>query len=115
MYMYMLGSITEMYFSVYLDFYTIHQHTPLGSFTPLCQFIPTIKGSVLTHVLLLLYSWKIWQGIKFGGLALHMYNHQITYVWRSLTEPPNLNCQDFCNGDFLFLPIFHAAIQYVQK
>ena len=39
------------------------------------------------------YSWKIWWGIKFVGLALKSakisYSH--IYVWRSCTEPPNLN------------------------
>ena len=46
------------------------------------------------------YSRKIWRGIKFGGLAVYIttaklksakisYSH--IYVWRSHTEPPNLN------------------------
>ena len=46
------------------------------------------------------YSRKIWRGIKFGGLAVYIttaklksakisYSH--IYVWRSRTEPPNLN------------------------
>ena len=50
------------------------------------------------------YSRKIWRGIKFGGLAVYIttaklksakisYSH--IYVWRSRTEPPNLNLPIF--------------------
>ena len=50
------------------------------------------------------YSRKIWRGIKFGGLAVFTttaklksakisYSH--IYIWRSRTEPPNLNPQIF--------------------
>ena len=47
-----------------------------------------------------LYSWKIWRGIKFGGLADCLSNRQIKstkisyshiYVWQSHTKPPNLS------------------------
>ncbi|MCG8621854.1 MAG: hypothetical protein MJE68_07650 [Proteobacteria bacterium] len=46
------------------------------------------------------YSRKIWRGIKFGGLAVYittakLKSAKISYlhidVWRSHTEPPNLN------------------------
>ena len=46
------------------------------------------------------YSRKIWQGIKFGGLAVYFATAKLKsasisfshiYIWRSLTEPPNLN------------------------
>ena len=46
----------------------------------------------------ILYSWKIWWGVKFGGLVVCFattklksanipYSH--IYVWQSFTEPPN--------------------------
>ena len=46
------------------------------------------------------YSWKIWRGIKFGGLAVYITTAKLKsakisylhiYVWRSRTKPPNLN------------------------
>ena len=53
-----------------------------------------------TQAITILYSRKIWWGIKLGGLAVYIttvklkfakisYSH--IYVWRSHTEPPNLN------------------------
>ena len=47
----------------------------------------------------MLYSWKLWWGIKFGSFffltaklksAKISYSH-ILYVWQSRTELPNLN------------------------
>ena len=48
------------------------------------------------------YSRQIWQRIKFGGLVVYIttaklksaeisYSHIYMYIWRSHTEPPNLN------------------------
>ena len=46
------------------------------------------------------YSWKIWRGIKFDGLAVCFataklksvkISHSHIYVWRSRTKLPNLN------------------------
>ena len=66
----------------------------------------------------LLYSQKIWWGIKFGSLAICLSNHQIKnppkflthiytyahvlgiYVWQSCTEPPNLNLPIHLKGQF---------------
>ena len=52
-------------------------------------------------IIIIPYSRKIWRGIKFGGLADCLRNHQIKtcqnfllvyiYVWWSRTEQPNLN------------------------
>ena len=55
---------------------------------------------MVNHTNHLPYSWKIWRGIKFGGLLVYIttaklksakisYSH--IYVWQSCTEPPNLN------------------------
>ena len=53
-------------------------------------------------VLWIPYSRKIWQGIKFGGLAIHVcikttklksanFFYACMYVWRYRTIPPNLS------------------------
>ena len=58
----------------------------------------TVHYCWIQHIIL--YSRKIWRRIKFGSLAVYIttaklksakisYSH--IYVWRSRTEPPNLN------------------------
>ena len=74
--------------------YIIHVHTCTSS-----------HPCIILHIILKIgipYSRKIWRGIKFGGLAVYIttaklkfaklsYSHIHVYVWRSRTEPPNLN------------------------
>ena len=60
--------------------------------------------------LVLLYRWKIWRGIQFGGLAVYLYDRQIKIRQYYMLEynymygDPLLNRQIkihqyFCNGD----------------
>ena len=64
--------------------------------------------------LLIPYSWKIWQGIKFGSLVVYIttaklksskisYSH--IYVWQSRTESPNLNPLIFLQWRFWAQPL----------
>ena len=59
------------------------------------------------------YSRKYWRGIKFGGLAVWFATAKLKsanisylhiYVWRSLTEPPNLNSPIFLQWRFRAKP-----------
>ena len=60
--------------------------------------------------MLILYSQKIWWGIKFGSLVVYLHNRQINisylhiYVWRSLTKSPNLNPPTFLQWRFRTQP-----------
>ena len=73
----------------------------------LCAYKDLVSADHEQHFLrgnnIIPYSRKIWRGIKFGGLAVYniittaklksakiSYSY-ILYVWRSRTEPPNLN------------------------
>ena len=59
-----------------------------------------LRVNIIMMLIIIPYSRKIWRGIRFGGLAVYIataklksakisYSH--IYVWRSRTEPPNLN------------------------
>ena len=66
---------------------------------------------------------------EFGGLTVCLATTKLKsanisylhiYTWRSLTEPPNLNCQYFCNRDLgpncqIYFPPIFPAIRYYEK
>ena len=80
------------------------------------------RGCEATHIP---YSRKIWWGIKFGGLAVYItiaklksakisYSHIILYVWRSRTEPQNLNPSNILAIAILDLTAKFNSRQYFQ-
>ena len=69
-----------------------------------------------TYHNIILYSQKIWRGIKFGGLAVYIttaklksakisYSH--IYVWRSRTEPPK-----FKSANILLIAIWGSTAKF---
>ena len=69
-----------------------------------CMLLKVALYNIIPNQERIPYSRKIWQGIKFGGLAVYIttaklksakisYSH--IYVWRSRNEPPNLNPATF--------------------
>ena len=75
-----------------------------------------VKCTLLSIAILILmgpYSWKVWQGIKFGDLAVQFATAKLNstsasylhiYVWGSLTELPNLNPSIFLQWRFRTQP-----------
>ena len=75
---------------------TIHNQTKGRYLIIIMDVSKRLILSLLMHIML--YSQNIWQGIKFGDLAVYIittakfsYLHIYMYVWRSCTKPPNLN------------------------
>ena len=61
---------------------------------------PLLHKTTILFLITILYSRKIWWGIKFGGLVIYSNNsqikiHQISYshryIWQSRNELPTLN------------------------
>ena len=67
------------------------------------------------QIFILLYCRKIWQGIKFGGLAVYITTAKLkfpTRIYMYTHGDPKLNCQKFKSASILVIVIWGSTAKF---